>query len=72
MSWKYTGGEPATYPDWIDKATGETLVAEPGQTYDITQAEGREGNHLRPEGPWERITKTSSSPAAGQGDKGKE
>lgn len=71
MSWKYTGTEPTTYPDWLDKATGCTLYAEPGQTYDITQAEGREGAAMRPEGPWERVTKTSS-PAAGQGDKGKE
>lgn len=29
------------YPDFIDKATGKTLVATPGSTYTVTVASGR-------------------------------
>ncbi len=64
MNWKYTGAEPATFPDWTDKATGQTLMVEPGQTYDIAPAEGRDITAQRPEGLWERPAKTSS-PATG-------
>ncbi|KAB2384756.1 hypothetical protein [Actinomadura montaniterrae] len=39
---KYTfGGDVATtYAEYIDVAKGSTLVAEPGQTYEIRQAAG--------------------------------
>ncbi|MEV7006846.1 hypothetical protein [Streptosporangium sp. NPDC051022] len=66
MSWRYTGDMPATYPAYIDQATGQTLVAEPGGVYDIARAEGVEGIPSRPDGPWERVKATGSS------DKGKE
>jgi len=31
----YTGPLVFTYPDYVDTATGRSLVAEPGGTYDI-------------------------------------
>lgn len=40
MPWRYVGGQPATYPAYIDAATGSTLVAEPGEAYDMRPAEG--------------------------------
>lgn len=36
----YGGAEPQTYPQYLDAAKGTTLVAEPGQGYEIAQAEG--------------------------------
>lgn len=81
MSWRYTGDTRATYPAYIDQATGQTLVAEPGGVYEIQPAEGtetvtppgKEGDRptvkklpVPPAGPWERVKTTSSS------DKGKE
>ncbi|WP_326829682.1 hypothetical protein OIE13_05970 [Streptosporangium sp. NBC_01810] len=85
MTWRYTGDMPATYPAYL--AIGEdgqvqTLVAEPGKTYEIQPAEGtetvtpseKEGGKptvtklpVPPEGPWERVKTTTSS-----SDKGKE
>lgn len=35
MSVIYSGHEILTYPDFIDLATGKTLVCEPGVTYDL-------------------------------------
>ena len=40
MPWRYVGSSPATYPSYIDAATGSTLVAEPGEVYDMRPAEG--------------------------------
>jgi hypothetical protein len=36
----YAGDEPQTYPQYLNAETGTTLVAEPGESYDITQVEG--------------------------------
>ncbi|RCG19116.1 hypothetical protein DQ384_38210 [Sphaerisporangium album] len=83
MSWRYTGETPATYPAYL--AVGEdgevtTLLAEPGQVYNIRPADGtetvtpgeKEGDKptvrklpVPPDGPWERVKATTS-------DKGKE
>jgi len=67
VSWRYTGETPGTYPAYLDKATGQTLVAEPGGVYDMEPAEGseivvpaeREGGEparrplpIPPAGPW--------------------
>jgi hypothetical protein len=40
VRYTYGGGEPQTYPQYLDAAKGTTLVAEPGQTYDVAQVEG--------------------------------
>lgn len=36
----FTGSVEQVFPSHIDKATGGTLVAEPGKTYDIKQVDG--------------------------------
>lgn len=36
----FRGVVEQTYPQYIDNAKGSTLVAAPGETYDIAQAEG--------------------------------
>lgn len=87
MSWKYTGETPGTYPDYLDKATGGTLHAEPGGVYDIEPAEGTdytvpsvvEGGEpttkrlpVPPPGPWERAKTTTTSSAASGDKKDKE
>lgn len=36
----YTGSEPQTYPQYLDAGKNTTLVAEPGETYDIAQVDG--------------------------------
>jgi hypothetical protein len=69
VSWRYTGETPGTYPDYLDKATGATLAAVPGEVYDIEPAAGteytvpaeQEGGEptvrtlpVPPAGPWER------------------
>lgn len=84
MSWRYTGETPGTYPAYLDKATGQTLVAEPGGVYDMEPAEGsevlvpaeREGGEptrrplpVPPAGPWERVKAAPSSPAASASNK---
>ncbi len=40
MPYRYKGGFPATFPAYVDTATGQTLVAEPGEVYDMTPAQG--------------------------------
>ncbi|MEU1731392.1 hypothetical protein [Streptosporangium sp. NPDC020145] len=83
MSWRYTGETPATYPAYLaigQDGQVQTLVAEPGQVYEIQPAEGtetvvppeQEGGKptvrklpVPPAGPWERVKATTS-------DKGKE
>lgn len=81
--WKYTGETPATYPAYLDKEAGVTLVAEPGQVYDIAPAEGSEwvvqpegGGQpvtktlpIPPPGPWEREKTTTTTAAASSSDK---
>jgi hypothetical protein len=36
----FQGDHEQTYPQYLDVAKGSTLVAEPGQAYEIAQAEG--------------------------------
>lgn len=36
----YAGPVEQVFPQYIDKAKGSTLVAEPGETYDIEQVAG--------------------------------
>jgi hypothetical protein len=36
----YNGHYTVTYMDYIDTATGKTLVCQPGQTYNVTPASG--------------------------------
>jgi hypothetical protein len=40
MSVLYSGHVTMTYPDYIDAATGKTLVCVPGQSYNIVPASG--------------------------------
>ncbi|WP_327088536.1 hypothetical protein OIE66_40510 [Nonomuraea sp. NBC_01738] len=83
MSWRYVGETPAAYPAYLDKATGSTLVAEPGGVYDMEPADGTdytveplaEGEEptarrlpVPPPGPWQRAKTTSPSSS----DKSKE
>jgi hypothetical protein len=37
----YTGHETLTFPDYLNLATGKTLTAEPGESYDVSPASGR-------------------------------
>jgi hypothetical protein len=37
----YNGHEALTFTDYLDLATGKTLRAEPGRTYDVAPASGR-------------------------------
>lgn len=36
----FYGHVPMTYSDWIDTATGKTLVCQPGGTYNVVPASG--------------------------------
>ncbi|MFC5184371.1 hypothetical protein [Actinomadura harenae] len=36
-SYTYGGDVVQTYPQYLDRGTGRTLVAEPGLTYDVDQ-----------------------------------
>jgi hypothetical protein len=76
VPWLYTGGQPATYPAYIDSATGSTLVAEPGEVYDMKPADGtdylipsKDGNgepttgHL-PVPPDDQVWEAASPPVA--------
>jgi hypothetical protein len=38
---QYQGHFPATYPDYLDAATGKTLTVQPGQSYAVAVAPGR-------------------------------
>jgi hypothetical protein len=38
---QYQGHFAATYPDYVDAATGRTLTVQPGQSYTVTVAPGR-------------------------------
>jgi hypothetical protein len=40
MRYQFTGDAAQVYPQYLDVEKGTTLVAEPGQTYDIRQVEG--------------------------------
>lgn len=40
MKYTFGGDVTTTYAEYIDVAKGSTLVAEPGQTYEIRQAAG--------------------------------
>jgi hypothetical protein len=46
----YTGHEALTFGDYIDLETGRTLFAEPGGTYDIMPASGRNVDEIP--APW--------------------
>ena len=51
---QYNGHYPVTYVDHINAATGRTLVAEPGGTYDVRVAPGRNPglSHVPGDGRW--------------------
>jgi hypothetical protein len=81
VSWRYTADLTGTYPAYLDKATGRTLVAEPGGVYDIEPADGTdytaapevEGGRpvvrrlpVPPPGPWERVKTTTASSEKGK------
>ena len=38
----YTGHQTLTFPDYLDVETGRTLTAEPGRSYDVAPASGRQ------------------------------
>lgn len=38
---QYNGHFPAIYPDYVDAATGKTLTVQPGQSYTVNVAPGR-------------------------------
>ena len=62
----YTGHETLTFPDYLDLATGKTLRAEPGRTYDVAPASGRVIPEF-PE-PWfTPVTSGEGAPAEGDG-----
>jgi hypothetical protein len=44
----YTGHEVLTFMDYLDAETGRTLTAEPGGTYDVIPAGGRNVPGLPP------------------------
>jgi hypothetical protein len=44
----YTGHEVLTFMDYLDGETGRTLTAEPGGTYDVIPAGGRNVPGLPP------------------------
>jgi hypothetical protein len=46
----YTGHETLTFGDYIDLETGKTLLAEPGEVYDIAPASGRNVDEIP--APW--------------------
>jgi hypothetical protein len=54
---RYSGHATALYMDYTDAATGRTLTAEPGQSYDVAPAPGRSpGLPLLPgDGKWTAI-----------------
>lgn len=48
--WLFNGNQTLTYPEYINAATGSTLVAAPGQTYQIRDpALGGLGDSLPPD-----------------------
>lgn len=42
MKYLFGGDAETTYAQYLDLATGRTLVAQPGKTYDLAPAEGHE------------------------------
>ncbi len=55
MKFTFSAGEPVakTYAEYLDLAKGSTLVAEPGETYDINRAVGApEGLPMPPDDGW--------------------
>ena len=66
---QYTGHATALYMDYIDGATGRTLTAEPGGTYDVRVAPGRNPG-LSPvpgDGRWTAVPPPEEDQPAGTG-----